>query len=54
MIVIGFQWPVEHDHAVAVIQDGKLIFAAEEERFTRHKHSDGEPPLLSLEAAFKF
>ncbi|QGR17631.1 carbamoyltransferase [Sulfurisphaera ohwakuensis] len=54
MIVIGFQWPVEHDHATAVILDGKLVFAAEEERFTRHKHSEGEPPLNSLKEAFKF
>lgn len=54
MLVIGFQWPIEHDHATAVIQDGKLIFAVEEERFTRHKHSEGEPPLNSLKEAFKF
>jgi carbamoyltransferase len=31
-----------------------LIFAVEEERFTRHKHSEGEPPLNSLKEAFKF
>jgi len=54
MLVIGFQWPIEHDHATAIIQDGKLIFAVEEERFTRHKHSEGEPPLNSLKEAFKF
>jgi carbamoyltransferase len=54
MLVIGFQWPVEHDHSTAIIQDGKLIFAVEEERFTRHKHSVGEPPLNSLKEAFKF
>jgi len=54
MIVIGFNWPIEHDHAVAIIQDGKLVFASEEERFTRHKHSHGEPPINALKAAFKF
>lgn len=54
MLVIGFQWPVEHDHSVAVIQNGRLIFAVEEERFTRHKHSVYEPSLFSLEAAFRF
>ncbi|MFP3203628.1 MAG: carbamoyltransferase N-terminal domain-containing protein, partial [Sulfolobus sp.] len=54
MLVIGFQWPVEHDHSTAIIQDGKLIFAVEEERFTRHKHSVDEPPLNSLKEAFKF
>ena len=54
MIVIGFNWPIEHDNAVAVIQDGELIFATEEERFTRHKHSVLEPPLNALKQAFKF
>ena len=54
MIVIGFNWPLEHDHAVAVIQDGELVFAAEEERFTRHKHSPFEPPINALKQAFKF
>jgi len=54
MIVIGFTWPLEHDHSVAIIQDGKLVFAAEEERFTRHKHSILEPPVGALKEAFKF
>ena len=54
MIVIGFNWPPEHDHAVAVIQNGELVFAAEEERFTRHKHSVYEPPLRALRQAFTF
>ena len=54
MIVIGFQWPPRHDNAVGVIQDGKLVFAIEEERLTRHKHSPGEPPLNALKQAFKF
>lgn len=54
LIVIGFNWPVEHDHTVAVIQDGRLVFAAEEERFTRHKHSIEEPPLNALKAAYRY
>ncbi|AWR96240.1 carbamoyltransferase [Acidianus sulfidivorans JP7] len=54
MIVIGFNWPVEHDHTVAIIQDGRLVFASEEERFTRHKHSIGEPPINALKQAFNF
>jgi predicted NodU family carbamoyl transferase len=37
MTVVGFNWPVEHDHAVGVIVDGELVFASEEERWTRHK-----------------
>jgi len=54
MLVIGFNWPIEHDHSVAIVQDGKLIFAAEEERFSRHKHSVFEPPVRALKEAFKF
>ena len=54
MIVIGFNWPIVHDNAVAVVQDGELVFAAEEERFTRHKHSPYEPPINALKQAFKF
>jgi carbamoyltransferase len=33
--------------------DGKLIFAAEEERYTRHKHSIAEPPHNSLVEALR-
>ena len=38
-VVIGFSWPAMHDSAVGVIVDGELVFASEEERWTRHKHS---------------
>ena len=27
-----------HDSAVALIEDGKVIYASQEERFTRKKH----------------
>jgi carbamoyltransferase len=53
-VVVGFSWPPEHDNAAAAIVDGKLVFAAEEERFTRHKHSHGEPPYHSLISMFNF
>jgi len=52
--IIGFNWPVEHDHAVGVIVDGELVFASEEERWTRHKHSPLEPPVNALKQAFLF
>jgi len=54
MIVVGFNWPVEHDHAVGVVVDGELVFASEEERWTRHKHSPGEPPINALKQALLF
>jgi carbamoyltransferase len=53
-VVIGFNWPVEHDNTVGVIVDGELVFASEEERWTRHKHSLGEPPVNALRQAFLF
>ncbi len=53
-VVVGFNWPVEHDHAVGVIVDGELVFASEEERWTRHKHSIMEPPTNALKQAFLF
>jgi len=34
-----------HDSAAALIQDGKLVAAAEEERFSRIKHDFGYPEL---------
>jgi carbamoyltransferase len=53
-VVVGFNWPVVHDNAVGVIVDGELVFASEEERWTRHKHSLGEPPINALKQAFLF
>jgi len=42
-----------HDNSVALIKNGKIIFAASEERYTRIKH-DSSFPKNSLKAAFKF
>ena len=53
-IIIGFTFPAAHDNSVAVVVDGKLVFAAEEERYTRHKHSLGEPPFNSFLEALRF
>ena len=32
-----------HDSAAALIEDGQIIAAAQEERFSRVKHDDGFP-----------
>jgi carbamoyltransferase len=32
-----------HDSAAALIQDGRILAAAQEERFTRRKHDAGFP-----------
>ncbi len=52
-LVVGLTWPFDHDNSVAAILDGKLIFASEEERYTRHKHSVYEPPFNSLVSLFR-
>ncbi len=54
MLVIGFNWPNFHDNAVAAILDGKLVYASEEERYTRHKHSPYELPSNALEHCYAF
>jgi carbamoyltransferase len=54
LLVIGFNWPNFHDNAVAAILDGKLVYASEEERYTRHKHSPYELPANALEHCFSF
>lgn len=54
MLVVGFNWPPAHDNTIAAILDGRLIFASEEERYTRHKHSLMEPSFRSLVSLYKF
>ena len=54
MTVVGFNWPVEHDNTVGVIVDGELVFASEEERWTRHKHAPYELSINALKQAFLF
>ena len=39
---------------MTVVVDGELVFASEEERWTRHKHSPGEPPVNALKQAFLY
>jgi len=52
-LVIGFSWPVDHDNSASAILDGKLVFATEEERHTRHKHAVREAPVKSLVKLFR-
>ncbi|GAB6947440.1 hypothetical protein JCM16161A_15700 [Vulcanisaeta sp. JCM 16161] len=37
-----------------MVVDGELVFAGEEEGWTRHKHSPVEPPINALKQALKF
>jgi len=45
MIVLGISGFFHHDTGAALVVDGSLVAAAEEERFTRVKHAPGAMPL---------
>ena len=42
MNILGFS-AYYHDSAACLVQDGEIVTAAEEERFTRKKHDPGFP-----------
>ncbi|MCF6355935.1 MAG: hypothetical protein L3J26_12685, partial [Candidatus Polarisedimenticolaceae bacterium] len=44
MIVLGISGAISHDPSAALFIDGKLVAAAEEERFIRDKHAKGRFP----------
>lgn len=44
MIILGLSGAVNHDASAALYIDGKLVAAAEEERFLRDKHAKGKMP----------
>ena len=45
MIVLGLSGAVSHDASAALLVDGELVAAAEEERFIRDKHAKGRQAL---------
>lgn len=53
MKILGIGSPFGHDASSALVIDGKIIAAAEEERFTRSKHAVGQAPLRSIEFCLK-
>ncbi|HEY6205545.1 MAG TPA: carbamoyltransferase C-terminal domain-containing protein [Chthoniobacterales bacterium] len=52
MVILGIS-PLDKDSTVTIVQDGKVLFAAGEERFTRNKLQDGFPA-QALEAGLNF
>ena len=49
MKILSFTfWPGSHDSSAAIVSDGDLVAAAEEERFTRRKH-DGAVPVHAID-----
>ena len=47
MIVLGLSGALGHDASAALLVDGELVAAAEEERFERDKHAKGMLPLAA-------
>lgn len=53
MLGISGMSKYSHDNSVAIVKNGKVIFAASEERYTRIKH-DGSFPEKALESGLNF
>ena len=45
MVILGLSGALGHDPSAALLVDGELVAAAEEERFVRDKHAKGRMPV---------
>ncbi|WP_198264319.1 carbamoyltransferase family protein [sulfur-oxidizing endosymbiont of Gigantopelta aegis] len=54
LITLGLSGSLNHDPSAALFIDGKLIAAAEEERFIRDKHAKGKMPLHATRFCLDF
>lgn len=54
MIILGITAPISWNSAAAIVKDGQLLAAAEEERFNGLKHSPRILPLRSIEFCLSF
>ena len=53
-IILGLSGALTHDPSAALYIDGKLVAAAEEERFIRKKHAKNQPPYESAKFCMKY
>ncbi|MDG1445664.1 MAG: carbamoyltransferase C-terminal domain-containing protein [Methylophilaceae bacterium] len=53
MIVLGLSGALSHDASAAILVDGKIIAAAEEERFIRDKHAKNQFPYEAAKFCLK-
>jgi len=53
MIILGVGSPFVHDPAAAILIDGKLVAAADEERFIREKHARDKLPVNAINFCIK-
>lgn len=54
LVVLGLSGALTHDPSAAIYVDGRLIAAAEEERFTREKHAKNALPLHAARFCLEF
>lgn len=54
MVILGITSPISWNSAAAIVKDGKLLAAVEEERFNGIKHSPRILPLKSIEFCLSF
>ncbi len=54
MYILGITAPISWNNAAALIQDGNVIAAAEEERFNRVKHAPRTPPIEAIKFCLDF
>ena len=54
MIILGLSGALTHDPSAALYIDGKLVAAAEEERFVRDKHAKNRMPYESAKFCLDF
>ncbi len=52
MIILGIS-AFYHDSAIAIVRDGEILYAAQEERFSRKKHDAGFP-MNALKNAYEY
>jgi carbamoyltransferase len=53
MIILGIASPFIHDPSAAILVDGELIAAADEERFIRDKHAKDKLPINAINFCLK-
>ena len=53
-IILGLSGALTHDPSAALYINGKLVAAAEEERFIREKHAKNQPPYESAKFCMKY
>jgi len=53
LIILGLSGALNHDPSAALLVDGEVVAAAEEERFTREKHAKNRMPLEAARYCLK-